>query len=256
MDSENEEELIDPIIKANLWEPLPDLAQITTDSGRWYEFCDSSYGKEKFYSVTTIISASNTEQDKRALNNWKLGQIKEGKDPNQPAADGERMHKLIEEYFKRGYEQPKLADCSGRGYQLYKQYNEGFLSSNYIIPHLIEGRLYTTVDGMSYAGTVDLVATIQSNPEGTKELALIDHKSINKMGNSKSKLKKYLGQLSAYAKAIKDRYGITVDVAYVNFASEKSFKSYRIELDQIMEGWNDFYYTLNSFYKKGVFPSE
>jgi len=247
----NEEKFIDPIIQNNLWEPLPPMKQVTTDKGRWYELDGDPY-----YSVTTIIQASKTVAAKRAIEDWKRSEIKAGRDPNRFSRDGDAMHALIEYYYENAYEHPPLEMCKGRGYQLYKQYNEGYLSKVHVVPHLIEGRVYNEVDGMRYAGTIDLVATIQEEPGGKKQLALIDHKSISEIKNASSKRKGYIPQLAAYAKAIKDRYGKTVDVAILNFASTKSFKSYKIDMKEILEQWDQFYYKMASFYEKGVFPDE
>lgn len=238
---------IDPIISKNLWEPLKDLDQITTGSGRWYSFPDTP--EEKYFSVTTIIDHSKSISSKKAINDWKNKEIAEGNDPDRYSKDGDVMHSLIEHYYKSGYSQPPKEKCKGRGYRLYKQYNDNFLSTNYIIPHLIEGRLYTNVEGMKYAGTVDLVATIQTAPESKKELVIIDHKSIKTITSASSKKKGYLPQLAAYAKAVKDRYGKTVDAAYLNFASEKGFKSYRIDMSELLDYWDEFYYKLHKFYK-------
>tara|TARA_R110000823_G_scaffold241207_2_gene365982 strand:+ start:1306 stop:2073 length:768 start_codon:yes stop_codon:yes gene_type:complete len=245
----NEEIYIDPLIRANLWEELPRLEQVTLDSGRYYTKDD-----EKYYSVTTIIDAAKTVGSKNAIEAWKKAEIADGKDPSRYSREGEHMHSLIEYYYRNNYSYPPLEQCKGRGYTLFKQYDIGFLKNTHVIPHIIEGRLYTEVDGMKYAGTVDLVATIQTEPEGPKRLALIDHKSISKMGNASSKRKGYIAQLAAYAKAIKDKYGKTVDVCILNFASEKGFKSYEIEMPEVLEQWDQFYYKLESFYRKGVFP--
>ena len=250
---ENNEE-IDDLIKAKLWEPLPPLNQITTDTGRWYSPPDAP--EDRYFSVTTIIDSDKNVSSRQALEAWKRSQVLEGKDPKQPSIDGDKMHNLIENYIRQGFKLPKASDSSGRAYKLFKQYEQGFLKTHSIVPHLIEGRLFTEVNSMKYAGTVDLVASIQVTPEGKTELALIDHKSISKIANASSKRKGYIPQLSAYAKAIKDKYGLTIDVAYLNFASVDGFKSYRIELAEILENWDVFHSKLVRFYGKGEFPVE
>lgn len=244
-----EEVYIDPAIQKNLWEPLPELKQVTLDDGRYYE-----KDGEKYYSVTTIIDAAKTVGSKKAIEAWKKAEIAAGLDPNRYSIEGEHMHSLIEYYYRNNYKYPPLKDCKGRGYSLFKQYDQGFLKNTHVVPHIIEGRVYNEVDGMKYAGTIDLVATIQTEPEGPKRLALIDHKSISQIKNASSKRKGYIVQLAAYAKAIKDRYGKTVDVCILNFASEKSFKSYEIDMSEVLEQWDQFYYKLHAFYQKGVFP--
>ena len=244
-----DKDYIDPIIANNLWEPLPPMKQVTTDRGRWYELDDEAY-----YSVTTIIQAAKTVGAKRAIEDWKRAEIKAGRDPERYSRDGDAMHALIEYYYQRAYELPPLEMCKGRPYQLFQQYKEGYLDRVHVIPHIIEGRVYNEIDGMRYAGTIDLVATIQEEPGGPKQLALIDHKSISEIKNASSKRKGYIPQLAAYAKAIKDRYGKTIDVAILNFASTKSFKSYKIDMSEILEQWDQFYYKMVSFYEKGEFP--
>lgn len=250
----NEEEIyIDPAIRATLWEELPPMKQVTLDEGgRWYE---NDKG-EKYYSVTTVIDSAKSVASKNAIEVWKKAEIASGKDPGRYSREGNHMHSLIEYYYRNNYSYPPLEDCYGRGYTLFKQYDAGFLKGTHVIPHIIEGRVFNEVDGMKYAGTIDLVATIQTEPEGPKRLALIDHKSISQMKNAGSKRKGYIAQLAAYAKAIKDKYGKTVDVCMINFASEKGFKSYEIEMPEVLEQWDQFYYKLDAFYKKGIFPGE
>lgn len=249
-------EEIDPIIQKSLWEPLPDMAQITKESGRWYEFCDKGLGDDKYYSVTTIIDSAKSVSSKKAIEDWKRSEIRQGLDPNRYSRDGDKMHELIENYIIQGYKYPKAEQCKGRGYQLFKQYEQGFLKKVSITPHIVEGRVFADVNGLRYAGTIDLVATVQTEPEGKEELAIIDHKSVSEIKKASSKRKGYLPQLAAYAKAIKDRYGKVVDCAYLNFASEKSFKSYRIDMEEILENWDRFYYNLHGFYEKKEFPVE
>ena len=250
----SEEPKIHPLIKEKLWKPLKPLKQVTTDKGRWYEDVDDP--SKKYYSVTTVIDASKSAAARNAIEAWKKAEIAEGKDPNRYSVEGEHMHSLIEYYYRNAYEYPPLDQCYGRGYQLFKRYDEGFLKTTSVIPLIIEGKIYTEVDGMKYAGTIDLVAEVRTEPESKPEIALIDHKSISKIKNASSKRKGYIPQLAAYAKAIKDQYGITIDCAYLNFASERSFKSYRIEIEEIMEQWDQFYYKLDAFYRKAVFPDE
>lgn len=281
---------IDPIIQKELWDELPPMEQITTESGRWYSPSDAP--NDKYYSVTTVIDASKSISAKKAIDDWKRREIAAGKDPGRFSRDGDLMHQLIEfciknngeypteedigeinkvlkdsaeiidtkkllkVYLESGYASPEIEDSLPRAYKLFKKYDEEFLKKVHVVPHVIEGRVFTEVDGMKYAGTIDLVATVQHEPEGKKELAIIDHKSISNIKNASSKRKGYLPQLAAYAKAIKDKYGKTIEVAYLNFASEKSFKSYRIELSEILEQWDQFYYKLDSFYRKGILPSE
>lgn len=241
---------IDKLISKNLWLPVRELTQVTKEDHRYY--LDESTG-DKYFSVTTILSYAKPNSAKKALQDWRNLQVAEGKDPNQASIDGDAMHKLIESYIASGYQDPPIELCKGRGYRLFKQYKEGFLTSTALEPKLLEGKIYSEVDGMRFAGTIDLVTTVQITPEGKVELAIVDHKSISDISKSGSRKKDYLPQIGAYAKAVKDRYGVTVECAYINFASEKSFKSYRISLDEIKEGWDTFYYALHKFYTESAY---
>jgi len=118
----NEEEVyIDPVIKNNLWEELPELKQVTLPDGRYYE-----KGDDKYYSVTTIIDASKSVGSKNAIEAWKKSEIAAGLDPNRYSVEGEHMHSLIEYYYRNNYKYPPKEQCFGRGYRLFKQYDEGF----------------------------------------------------------------------------------------------------------------------------------
>jgi hypothetical protein len=227
-----------------IWKPKKGLKQVTTDKGRWYE----KDGK-KFYSVTTIIDAQNSAQDKLTLEKWKQKEIEAGRDPNKASMDGDLMHKLIEDFLE-DYELPEAS--KERGYKLFEQYYKGFLLPTHIVPHLIEGRLYNTVQGYGYAGTVDLVATIQTEPEGPEILTVIDHKSIKNIKQIDWKAPKHLLQIAAYAKAIKDQYGKEVDEARVNYASTTGFESRVYNKEEIAQAWSNFYrFKLKKFYEEG-----
>lgn len=222
------------------------LTQITTEEGRWYE--DSK--KKKYYSVTTVLDAQKSPQDIIALEQYKEKEIAAGRDPKQAALDGTELHRLIEEYLLGDYELPDFE--KDRPHKLFKQYYEGFLKPVHVVPHLIEKQLYTSINNFGYAGTVDLVATIQTEPEGPEELVLIDHKSIKYTSQINWKVKKHLLQSAAYAKAVKDRYGKEIDKIVINYASTTKFESRVFEKEEIVKAWNNFYlYYLKKFYEEG-----
>jgi hypothetical protein len=252
---------IDGLILKTLWEEKNGLTQVDTDTGRHYSKDGIIY-----HSVTTILGSLNTFD----FSKWREEQIAKGIHPERSAIEGDHMHKLIECYFKSGHGDPtqyinKTIDIpkyegvektrSDRGYELYKNYNNHFLKTFDIKPHLIESKVYChkTVQldkkkfDISYAGTLDLAATV--NEEG---IFIIDHKSLSDMKYISSKKKGYIPQLAAYVCAVEWLYGIEVAGAYLNFSATKDsrpnkkcldlpkFKSYKISKEELYRGWQQF----------------
>jgi hypothetical protein len=231
--------------KHQLWKPTKALKQITTDVGRWYQ--DGK--RNKYYSVTTIIDAQKSAQDILVLEKWKQKEVEAGRNPAQASLDGDMMHKMIENYLQ-DMELPR--EGKDRAYKLFDQYYKGFLLPTDIQPTMIEGAVYNTVNNYRYAGTVDLVASIQTEPETPRKLAIIDHKSIKNIKQVGWKAGKHLIQIAAYAKAIKDQYNKEVDVAIVNYASTTGFKSMVYNKEEIAKAWSNFYnFYLKKFYEEG-----
>ena len=78
--------------------PYAELKKQTIDGSRKYVTPDG----HKLPSVTTILSATASEEKKQALNNWRkrVGYVKAQEITTEAAGRGTRMHKWLEDYIK------------------------------------------------------------------------------------------------------------------------------------------------------------
>ena len=160
-----------------------------------------SVGKEKLPSVTTILSATQPEEKRQALQRWKqrVGDAEATRIKNVAANRGTAMHKLIEK------------NILGEGYADFTTIGmEATRMANTIIEKALPkwkvfyGTEVTQYYPGLYAGQSDLVGV-----HGTVD-AIGDFKQANKP-KVKDWIEDYLIQLSAYAMAHDQVYGTQIN---------------------------------------------
>ena len=150
------------------------------------------FGEEKLPSVTSIIQATKSEEDKASLENWKqrVGHEEANKIKTEASNRGTSMHSYIEDFLK------------GRINESFFESNEQYKNmAKEIIDKGIKGKL-EEIYGMEttlrypqkYGGTADLVGIYQG-----KE-AIIDFKQANKP-KKVDYIQDYFLQLGAYTLA-------------------------------------------------------
>ena len=151
------------------------------------------FGDEKLPSVTSILQATKSEEDKASLENWKqrVGHKEANKIKTEASSRGTSMHLFIENFLR-------------------ERINESFFESNEqyknmakeIIEKGIKGKL-EEIYGMEtilhypekYAGTADLVGIYQGQE------TIIDFKQSNKP-KKVDYIQDYFLQLGAYTLAL------------------------------------------------------
>ena len=130
------------------------------------------FGEEKLPSVTSILQATKTEEDKASLELWKerVGHKEANKIKNEASSRGTSMHSYIEDFLR------------GRINESFFESNEQYKNmAKEIIEKGIKGKL-EEIYGMEttlhypekYAGTADLVGIYQGQE------TIIDFKQANK----------------------------------------------------------------------------
>ena len=130
------------------------------------------FGDEKLPSVTSILQATKSEEDKASLENWKqrVGHKEANKIKNEASNRGTSMHSYIEDFLR------------GRINESFFESNEQYKNmAKEIIEKGIKGKL-EEIYGMEttlhyperYAGTADLVGIYQGQE------TIIDFKQANK----------------------------------------------------------------------------
>jgi len=182
-------------------------------------------GEKKVPSVTTILSATQSEEKKRSLDAWRerVGYQEAQAITNQAATRGTEMHYVLENYINEiGY------------LNLSKEGSQPRMMAHKIIENL-EGLklIYGSEVNLAYenlwAGSTDLVGLYNGEP------TIIDFKQSNSF-KKREYVEDYHYQIAAYALAHKKTYGpitkgliaiCTKDLVFQKFElDEKILKEY------------------------------
>jgi genome maintenance exonuclease 1 len=207
-----------------------ELKRVTTiDKKRKYQLPDGS----AVPSVTTILDATKSQEQREALANWKkrVGEQQAQQISTEAANVGTLMHKNLELYIES--HERKV----GSNVIHQKAYN----MSNVIIAEGLRNvsEIYGTevslyYEGL-YAGTTDCVGLWKGN------LAILDFKQTNKP-KKKEWIKDYYCQLAAYAQAHNEMFGTDIKTGVVLMCSrDLDYQEFVIEgqeFENAVEEWN------------------
>ena len=182
-------------------------------------------GDKKIPSVTTILSATQSEEKKAGLDRWreKVGYQEAARITSQAALRGTEMHYVLENYI------------DGRGYiNLSPEGAQARLMAHEIVQNLDKLKtVYGNEVCLAYedlwAGATDVVGVYDDQP------TILDFKQSNKIKREEY-VEDYYYQIAAYALAHKKQYGpitqgliciCTKDIIYQEFKmDEEKLKEY------------------------------
>ncbi len=179
------------------------------------------FDDEKLPSVTSILQATKSEEDKAALENWKqrVGHNEANKIKTEASSRGTSMHSYIEDFLR------------GRINESFFESNEQYKNmAKEIIDKGIKGKL-EEIYGMEttlqyphkYGGTADLVGIYQG-----KE-AIIDFKQANKP-KKVDYIQDYFLQLGAYTLAHNVVYKTNITSGVILLCTvDNLFQDFKIE---------------------------
>ncbi len=191
-------------------------------------------GENKLPSVTTILSATKSEEEKAALANWKarVGINEANRIKTEASSRGTSMHSYIEDYLR------------GRINESFFESNEQYKNmAKEIIQKGITGRLIE-VYGMEetlyypdqYAGTADMIA-------------LVDFKQSNKPKKS-DYIQDYFLQLGAYTLAHDVVHGTKMKAGIILLCTKDIlFQEFKIEGAELEMYQNLFLGRVKKFYE-------
>ena len=219
--------------------PYAELKKQTIDGSRKYVTPDG----HKLPSVTTILSATASEEKKQALNNWRkrVGYAKAQEITTEAAGRGTRMHKWLEDYIKTD-------DIGTPGSNPYSQQSH-VMAQTIIAEGLVNCDEYWGTEVSLYypeiyAGTTDLVG-IHAGDE-----AIMDHKQTNRP-KKREWIDDYFIQMTAYADAHNKVYGTKIRKGVIFMCSkDNEYQEFIIEgkeFDKYHQQWLkklEQYYTL------------
>jgi hypothetical protein len=219
--------------------PYAELKKQTIDGSRKYVTPDG----HKLPSVTTILSATASEEKKQALNNWRkrVGYAKAQEITTEAAGRGTRMHKWLEDYIKTD-------DIGTPGSNPYSQQSH-VMAQTIIAEGLVNCDEYWGTEVSLYypeiyAGTTDLVG-IHAGDE-----AIMDHKQTNRP-KKREWIDDYFIQMTAYADAHNEVYGTKIRKGVIFMCSkDNEYQEFIVEgkeFDKYHHQWLkklEQYYTL------------
>ncbi len=198
------------------------------------------FNNNKLPSVTSILQATKSEEDKAALENWKqrVGHAEANKIKNEASSRGSSMHLHIENFLKN-----RINESFFMENEQYKN------MAKEIIDKGIKGKLEeiygieTTLQNPEhkYAGTADLIGIYQG-----KE-AIIDFKQANKP-KKVDYIQDYFLQLGAYTLAHNVVYKTNITLGVVLLCTvDNLFQDFKIQEEELMMYQNLFLGRLKKF---------
>ena len=197
------------------------------------------FGDEKLPSVTSILQATKSEEDKASLENWKqrVGHEEANKIKIEASNRGTSMHSYIEDFLK------------GRVNDSFFENNEQYKSmAKEIIEKGIKGKL-EEIYGMEttlfypekYAGTADLVGIYQGQE------TIIDFKQANKPKKT-DYIQDYFLQLGAYTLAHNVVYKTSITSGVILLCTvDNLFQDFKVDGTELIMYQNLFLGRLKKF---------
>ena len=190
------------------------------------------FGEEKLPSVTSILQATKSEEDKASLELWKerVGHKEANKIKNEASNRGTSMHSYIEDFLR------------GRVNESFFESNEQYKNmAKEIIEKGIKGKL-EEIYGMEttlhypekYAGTADLVGIYEGKQ------SIIDFKQANKP-KKVDYIQDYFLQLGAYTLAHNVVYETNINAGLILLCTvDNLFQEFKIEGPELLMYQNLF----------------
>ena len=190
------------------------------------------FGDEKLPSVTSILQATKSEEDKAALENWKqrVGYKEANKIKTEASSRGTSMHSFIEDFLR------------GRINESFFESNEQYKNmAKEIIDKGIKGKL-EEIYGMEttlhypgkYAGTADLIGIYEG-----KECC-VDFKQANRLKKVEY-IRDYFLQLGAYTLEHDVVYKTNITLGVILLCTvDNLFQDFKIEGAELLMYQNLF----------------
>ena len=198
-------------------------------------------GEDKLPSVTTILSATKSEEEKAALANWKerVGFKEANRIKTEASSRGTSMHSYIEDYL-RGRINESFFESNEQYKNMAKEIIEKGLDNKLDEIYGIEETLYYPEQ---YAGTADLIGVYQGND------VVIDFKQSNKPKKT-DYIQDYFLQLGAYTLAHDVVHGTKMKAGIILLCTKDVlFQEFKIEGAELEMYQNLFLGRVKKFYE-------
>jgi len=208
--------------------------------GQRHYVIDHSHITEKLPSVTTILSATQSEEKRESLRAWRerIGEAEATRIVDQSGARGTAMHKILEKYIlEEGYLDE--TEVGKQAHNMALQVIQNGLS-NITEYYGTECTLY--YPGI-FAGQTDLVAVHKGQD------AIIDFKQTNKP-KKREWIDDYFLQLGAYTMAHNFIYKTKITKGVVMMCSKDNFyQEFVVEGEEFKEYQHNFLRRVDEYFK-------
>ena len=191
-------------------------------------------------SVTTILSATKSEEDKAALAAWKerVGKLEADRIKKEASSRGSSIHKFIEE-FLHGKLNQDLIDDNNHSKKMAEEIIDNGLKNKLTEVWGAEATLYYP---NKYAGTADCIGVYEGRE------TILDFKQSNKP-KKKEYVKDYFLQIGAYSLAHNTVYNSNITQGVVLMCTvDRLFQDFKIEGSELLDYQNKFLERVEKFY--------
>ena len=195
---------------------------------------------EKLPSVTTILSATQSEEKKKSLADWRarMGAQSADRIRDVSAMRGTAMHRYLEAYID-GTGHKDLTSIGKEAEPMAKKIIESGLGEL----DEVWGQEVTLYYPGLYAGATDIVGVYEGQP------AIIDFKQTNKP-KKREWITDYFCQLGAYCMAHNYVYGTKIQKGVILMCSKDLlFQKFEVEGNDFVKHQHDFLRKIDQYYK-------
>ena len=198
-------------------------------------------GEEKLPSVTTILSATKSEEEKAAIKNWqeRVGFKEANRIKSEASSRGTSMHSYIEDYL-RGRINESFFESNEQYKNMAKEIIEKGVNNKLDEIYGMEETIYYPEQ---YAGTADLIGIYQGKD------VIIDFKQSNKPKKT-DYIQDYFLQLGAYTLAHDVVHGTKMKAGIILLCTKDIlFQEFKIEGAELEMYQNLFMGRVKKFYE-------
>ena len=191
-------------------------------------------------SVTTILSATKSEEDKAALAAWKerVGKLEADRIKKEASSRGSSIHKFIEE-FLHGKLNQDLIDDNNHSKKMAEEIIDNGLKNKLTEVWGAEATLYYP---NKYAGTADCIGVYEGRE------TILDFKQSNKPKKVEY-IEDYFLQIGAYSLAHNTVYNSNITQGVILLCTvDRLFQDFKIEGNELLDYQNKFLERVEKFY--------
>ena len=191
-------------------------------------------------SVTTILSATKSEEDKAALAAWKerVGKVEAERIKKESSTRGSNLHKFIEDFLHGKLNQDLIED-NNNSKKMAEEIIDNGLKNKLTEVWGAEATLYYPG---KYAGTADCVGVYEG-----KE-SILDFKQSNKP-KKEEYIEDYFLQIGAYSLAHNTVYNSNITQGVILLCTvDRLFQDFKIEGNELINFQNKFLERVGKFY--------